>query len=120
MNERDRVKLIKKLDNFNCDSIYERTELLDQLIWENYNCKHEYGIRRDAKKSECLCLDCGEAISEFSYQKLYNIDSKSHLSNVRNRYLELLQVMNSQDSVSELSKEQGLTLRRTINYVTIK
>ena len=120
MNDSDRLDLIRKLDNFECDSIYERTDILDQLIWENYNCNHEYGVRKDTKKSECLCLDCGDAISEFGYQKLYNVNSKGDLRTIRRMYLELLQSMNSHDCIVEMQKEYGLKLRRTISYVTIK
>ncbi len=124
MYEKDRLRLIDKLNSADVEpKSDESVSMLNEIIYTDYICEHEYGVRRvnpNNKKAECLCLDCGDAVSEFGYQKLYNSDNKTSLRNIRREYLKLLQEMSSHDCVQELCKESGLKLRRVISHVTIK
>lgn len=83
--------------------------LLDTIISEEYDCKHEYGLYNPSDSfmsKDCMCLDCGEYLNENEVGILYA--TSNNMSDVRKSYLELMQQMSICDSVTTIQNEYKL------------
>ncbi len=87
-------------------------DLMKELLYFDYECEHEYGIRTIdpvTYESKCICLDCGRHIDDSMFEKIFDLDNKYYLTDVRKRYLSLLQDNSSLESISILMSEFELT-----------
>ena len=87
----------------------DKVSMLDTIISDNYNCKHEYGLHNSSDKfmdKDCVCLDCGEYLDRKDIGIIYETNHSMNL--VRNAYLELIQQMSICDSVTTLQQEYQL------------
>ncbi len=103
------AKEIFKNATSNTDSPKNNVGLLDTIISEDYDCKHEYGLYNPSDSfmsKDCMCLDCGEYLDENEVGILYA--TSNNMSDVRKSYLELIQQMSICDSVTTIQNEYKL------------
>lgn len=103
------AKEIFKNATINTDSPKNNVGLLDTIISEDYDCKHEYGLYNPSDSfmsKNCMCLDCGEYLDENEVGILYA--TSNNMSDVRKSYLELIQQMSICDSVTTIQNEYKL------------
>ena len=117
MKEEIRRDLVKKLKNFKLDCWVDDVEMMLQLVFNDHtsDCTHEYALRSINPKTgklECMCLDCGQTISQQNCQKVFDIGKKYYyyMDSIRLRYFELLYSYNSEYAITNLSEECGIEL----------
>ncbi len=91
------------------DNPKDKVGMLDTIISENYDCKHEYGICNPDDSfmdKNCMCLDCGKYLDRKDIGIVYDTNHSMNL--VRDAYLELIQQMSICDSVTTLQQEYQL------------
>ena len=79
MKEFDRINLINKLKeerkkaglSARLTASDSNIIKLDLLIFTEYYCNHEYGIKSGMNYR---CLDCGDSLSEMFYENIYETD----------------------------------------------
>lgn len=114
MDERCRQDLVNEIVESGIKLGTEKSiNKFDELIYTDYYCEHDYGVR-NIDGIRCVCLDCGDAVSEYNYGKLYEVKPEADLRNIRRKYLKFLQKRSSEGAIDKLSEETGMTLRREI------
>lgn len=92
------------------DNSKSKVGILDTIITQEYNCKHEYGLcnpNDSFMEKDCVCLDCGEYLDMKDIQNIYYVNG--NMLEIRKEYLELLQSMSVCDSFTTLKRKYHFT-----------
>ncbi len=88
------------------------TGILEKIILDTFNCKHEYGVIESSDSFWCRCLDCGDYLGTNGLKHVFSIHNSATDFEVRYEYLKLLQQMSVADSFMTLKRKYSLREER--------